>query len=276
MNFAAVFEANLSLIERAIARVCRKTRLVGADAEDFASAARLFLIDDDYAVLRRHDEGSSLEAYLAVVLHRFLIDERNRERGRWRPSAEAQRMGVAGVLLEKLLRRDRRSMEEAFPLVRSADQTLTTAQIEAMASRLPDRVPRLRPVPLGDELHDTLASRDDAAGRVIDSERRQMTERAGAIVRAAIEGMPGDDRMLMKLRFGSAMSISDIARMLRVPQRPLYRRIETLLGQLRATLARAGIDASAAAELGEDLDFGIRDGKTEMERLSLRDGAGGG
>ena len=276
MHPEEVFVANLSLLERVIARVCRKTRLFGPDAEDFASAAKLFIIEDDYAVLRAHDRSSSLEVYLAVVLHRFLINERSRAFGRWRASAEAKRMGIAGVLLEKLLRRDRRPIGEALPIVRAADATLTDERIATMAERLPEREVRPRPVALEEEMSEVLAARDDAEARVLESDRRRIAARAGAAIRESLEGMAADDRMHVKWRYGSSMQISDNARMLGVPQRPLYRRIEALLGQLRAALAAAGVDAAAATDLGDELDFGIADGKTGAERLSLPNEGDGG
>ena len=37
--------------------------------------------------------------------------------------------------------------------------------------------------------------------------------------------------MLIRFRFGSSMSIADISRILRLPQRPLYRRLEALLAR---------------------------------------------
>lgn len=93
---------NLPLIERVIAHVSRTGRLFGADGEDFASVARLALIQNDYAVLSRYDGRAPLGAYLAVVLHRLMGEER-------RPSAETKRMGSAGMGLEKLLRREHAS-----------------------------------------------------------------------------------------------------------------------------------------------------------------------
>jgi hypothetical protein len=52
--------------------------------------------------------------------------------------------------------------------------------------------------------------------------------------------------------------------MMRLPQRPLYRRLEHALARLRGALEHAGIDARAmpdllAGALGEDSDFGLRD-----------------
>ncbi|HXA16926.1 MAG TPA: hypothetical protein VN380_08045 [Thermoanaerobaculia bacterium] len=60
------------------------------------------------------------------------------------------------------------------------------------------------------------------------------------------------------------MKIADISRMLRLPQRPLYRRIEALLERFRASLAAAGVDGSTAADLlqkssVDTLDFGFEE-----------------
>src|SRR5262249_19772521 len=112
-----LFEENLPLIERVIAYVSRKNGLVGADAEDFASISRLALMENNFAILAHYDGRAPLGAYLSVVVQRLLFEQRNRQFGRWRPSAEAKRMGDAGVLLDKLLVRDRRSLREAIPIV---------------------------------------------------------------------------------------------------------------------------------------------------------------
>jgi hypothetical protein len=58
------------------------------------------------------------------------------------------------------------------------------------------------------------------------------------------------------------MKIADISRMLRLSQRPLYRRLEALLERFRASLPTAGVDGSAAADLLQKtsvdrLDFGF-------------------
>ena len=60
MNWETFFLDNLSLIERVIAFVCRKYGLSGADAEDFASASKLKIIEDGYAVLRKFEQKCSL------------------------------------------------------------------------------------------------------------------------------------------------------------------------------------------------------------------------
>jgi hypothetical protein len=81
MNPAKLFEANLTLIERVIGVVCRRSRIFGADAEDFASTTRLALIENDYAILRKYEGRSSLATFLGVVVQRLFSI-----RGRKRPA----------------------------------------------------------------------------------------------------------------------------------------------------------------------------------------------
>src|SRR5688500_874704 len=102
MSSRFLFEENLDAIERAIARVCGEARLTGANAEDFASSARLALLSDDCAILRKFEGRSSLPTYLTIVVRRLFYDARRAE-GRWYPSAEAQRRGPAAVQLERLI-----------------------------------------------------------------------------------------------------------------------------------------------------------------------------
>jgi RNA polymerase sigma factor for flagellar operon FliA len=269
MHPREVFETNLSVIERVIERVCRAARLDSADAEDFASCARLHLIENDYDVLRRYDGSAALATYLTVVVQRLLINVRNHELGRWRPSIEAQRMGAAGVLLERLVGRDRRPLAEVVPIVLAADRTLTAQDVASMAERLPERSQRPRPVDLGEVVERTVPSTEDAAMRIDEAERRYLAQRTETALRGALAAMSVEDRMILKMRFGSSMAISDIARILRLPQRPLYRRIESLLARLRAALAREGIGSREADELiganDSSLDAGIADAGVDVE-----------
>jgi len=95
----------------------------------------------------------------------------------------------------------------------------------------------------------------------VDGELRAAGRRAGALLRDAMAAWPPDDRLLVRLRFESSLSIADIARLMNVPQRPLYRRLESLLARLREILLSSGIDPAIADNLitaGQriDIDFG--------------------
>ena len=260
MDPRALLEANLSVIDDIVAVVCRRARYFGAEAEDFASGVRLALIDDDYAVLRRHQGRSSLATYLTIVIERLLEDDRNRRFGRWRPSAEAVRLGKAAVAIETLILRDRRPLEEVVPLVRNIDPALSRADIEQLVAKLPER--RARPVATELEAapETALIASVAADARAIANEVRPLANRANRVIRDALDALPVEDRALLQFRYVESMSIADISRMLRLPQRPLYRRIESLLGLLRRSLATEGIEGSAATDLLagsalEEMDF---------------------
>jgi RNA polymerase sigma factor (sigma-70 family) len=257
---ADLFRANLALIDRTIDRVCRRSRLFGPDAEDFASEVRLALMSDDYAVLRKWEQRSSLATFLTVVVQRMLADVRVKAYGRWHPSAEAQRLGEAALVLERMIRRDRRTVEEAVPLVRSIDPSLTRADVETLARRLPERSERPRAVDVDDTAEVALVSTDGADERAIGDERARLSARTSRIMRDTLADLTAEDRTILRFHYGSSMTLADIARSLRLPQRPLYRRIERLHNVLREALAGAGIDAPLIGELigaaDAEMDFG--------------------
>lgn len=262
MSPEELFRTNLALVDRVISGVCRRAGLRDADAEDFASTAKLALMENDYAILARYEGRSALGTFLTIVVERLLSRERARMWGRWHPSAEAVRLGEAAVLLEKLLVRDGRSLDEAIPIVRALDPSLDRRRMRELAESLPERTLRPRLVPLP-KTEDAFAASDQADTNARQAEARRITERAARIVRETLAGLDTHDRMLVRFRFGAELSIADTARLLGVPQRPLYRRIEALLGQLREALVREGIDASLVADVisasaSEDVDFGLR------------------
>ncbi len=274
MDARNLFTANLGLIDRIIAIVCRRAGLFGADAEDFASETKLALIDDDYAVLRKYEGRASLETFLTVVIRRLFADSRTRAKGRWHASSEAQRLGSTAVLAETLVLRDGRTLEEALVHIRAVDPGVTRQSLEAMLKRLPERTRRPRAVHLEGIAH-AVAGGEAADARALENDRNRISARAGTALRDLLAELPAEDRVLLRMRFGSEMSIADIARILQLPQRPLYRRIESLLARLRDALMDAGIDRKTAAELvgggDTEMDFGLMNGKTPPPSQSITD-----
>ena len=255
-----LFEANLAAIDRAIARVCREARLEGANAEDFASSVRLALLADDCAILRKFEGRSSMPTYLTIVVRRLFYDERRAE-GRWYGSAEAQRRGPAAVLFERLTMNERRSFRDAAELVQREHPEVSTGELEELAASLPQRTPRPLVVPVEDDDAERFVGSGSAEDLVdaIDVQRRSM--QANDAVRVAMATMTAEDRVVLRLRFTANASIAQIARALKLEQRPLYRRIESLLARLRHALEAAGFDAASVDDLigvpDETLDFGL-------------------
>jgi RNA polymerase sigma factor (sigma-70 family) len=266
MDPSVLFRSSLALIDSAAAAVCRRAGLHGADAEDFASNFKLTLMADDYASLRGYEGRSSLGTYLTVIAHRLLVDEW-RAAGRWHASSAALQMNEAGVLLERALRYERRSVDEVLPLLQSLDPSLTREAVVAMEAKLPLRPPRPRIVEL--EPHaETLAGGERADVLVVASEAQRLAQRAGEAVRRILAELNVEDRSILRLRFAAGLTIADVSRSLRIPQRPLYRRIERLLLRIRRELEGAGFDASAAAELiGGVAEFDFALGTCENEAV---------
>ncbi|MDP9193622.1 MAG: hypothetical protein M3P06_18155 [Acidobacteriota bacterium] len=271
-----LLEANLEVIDGIVASACRRARRYGPDAEDFGASVHLALVENDYAILRRYQGRSALSTYLTVVIERLLEDDRNRTMGRWRPSAEAMRLGPAALLLESLVRRDRRPLDEALPLVQTVDGTLTRENIETMLRQIPERASRPQVTQLDDLAAASISTSEATDARAMANETRPLSERTNAIVRDLLAALPSEDRALLQFRFAESMKISDISRMLRLPQRPLYRRIEGLLERFRSSLAAAGIDASAVTDLLQKtsvdlLDFELEE-KTDARQSNQEDG----
>lgn len=260
MKSRRLFEANLDVIERAITRVCRDARLERSQAEDFASSARLALLADDCAILRKYEERSSLATYLTIVVRRLLVDVRRAE-GRWYASAEAQRRGPAAVQFERLTVRDRRSFSDAAEIVRREHPEVTAAELEAIAASLSQRVPPPVLLQVADGDEERFPSRNTADDLVDALDVARRSKQANDAVQRAMAAMTAQDRVILRLRFSGNASIVSIARSLDLEQRPLYRRIEALLALLRRALEAAGVDAASAGDLigapDENLNFGL-------------------
>jgi RNA polymerase sigma factor (sigma-70 family) len=266
MNPQTLFESSLDTIERTIALVSRRGRLRGADAEDFASSVKVALLEDDCAILRKHSGIASLGAYLAVVIDRMLRDGRAQTMGRFYASAEATRLGPAAVMLELLVRRDHRPFEAALPILRTSFPEVTCQDAERMLHRLPERTPRPQFIDV-DDVDLALAAPSGADQHTIELEQQRLSRQTARILRDTLASFSLEDRTMLRLHYGMSQSIADVSRMMRLPQRPLYRRLEHALARLRGALEKAGIDARAMPDLlggalGEDFDFGLREHDT--------------
>lgn len=248
--------------------------MFGADADDFASAAKLALIENDYAILRLFAGRSSLSTFLTVIIQRFLIDERTKRTGRWHASREAERFGEAGIVLERIIRGERRTIDEALPVLRAIDPTLTRERVVEIAERLPVRPVRVQTVELA-PAEEHLAACSRADDRAVAADHDRLSDQVARVVRETLDAMPLEDRMIVRFHFGESMTIAEISGLLRLPQRPLYRRRESLLQRFRAALAGAGIEARDVADLIGDvtreLDFGLQNGKSDAGRQTNHD-----
>jgi RNA polymerase sigma factor for flagellar operon FliA len=65
--------------------------------------------------------------------------------------------------------------------------------------------------------------------------------------------LSAEDRVILRMRFWEGASVADIGRALNLAQKPLYRRLERALGELRRYLESTGMSQTDARELLQEL-----------------------
>jgi RNA polymerase sigma factor (sigma-70 family) len=240
-NGEAFFLSKLDVIEKVISFVCARHHLSSVDADDFRSHVMLKLIEDNYRVLRKFQGRSSLRTFLTIVINRLFLDHRNNQWGKWRPSAEAKRLGPIAVLLEQLMGRDGHTFEEACELLETNHRVTTSrSELEAMAARLPVRMRRR--FESEDALDQVAADQPGPDEIAAERERNLAAARAAAALEKALAKLAPRDRLILRLRYQDGVTVADIARLLECDQKGLFRYIDRLLKRLRRALKRNGID----------------------------------
>jgi len=253
-EFEALLTQNLEWVRRAAAKLCRRNRVTAPDEiEDFVGWVCLRLVEDDYSVLRKFRRESAITTYLTVVIAMLFRDYRVKQWGRWRPSAAAKRMGSLAVQLETLVYRDGYRVDQAGEILRSEGHAVQDAELVEMLRTLPPHAPP-RPMPVGEESLETFAGPSAADQDVLAEETAGERRTAEDALRAALEGLSEEDRTIVRLRIWEGMSVADIARVLHLPQKPLYRRLERIFAELRRQLERAGVDAEQVRRIFDELD----------------------
>ena len=262
-SYEELFLANLGLVDDVVRFVARRHRLTPTDADEFASLARLKLIENDYGVLRAFKGGSTLRTYLATVLNHLFLDDRTARWGRWRPSAAAKRLGPTALLLERLTTRDGLSEDAAIETARTNHGvTETVVALRALLAQLPERVPRR---PSGDEAEDLPDPSPGADAEVLASERSVSGDRIGEALERALTTLETRERLVLRLRFQDALPVNQIAAIVDEDPKRLYRTIDKLVLRLREAMTGDGISAGEVLDL---LDHeGLReDGRAETAR----------
>lgn len=248
------YSANRLLVEQAISHVCRRHRLSGPEGEDFASTTRLALIENDHARIRAFSGRSSLQTYLVVVITRLFQDWRNSQWGKWRPSAEAKRLGPLAIKLETMTVRDKMSFEEAVETLRiNHGVSEDRAALESLYVRFPVRTGRSF---TNDEVLDTIGAPNSGADAPLNqAEASASAGAASAALTRALSALPPQDRIIIRMRFDDGFSVAEISKALKLEQKPLYRRVEKLLFELRRTLEGSGVSAEMIRDVIADRGF---------------------
>jgi RNA polymerase sigma factor (sigma-70 family) len=241
-----VFLENLKYIEAVIARCSRC--FSPQDADDFGSHVKLKLCEDNYGVIRKFGGkgGAKLKTFLTTTIVHALYDYRDHIWGKHHASAEAKRLGPVAVLLERLMVRDRYTFEEACEILRTNEKVqMSVAELSDIRTKLPNRVPK-QVVGEG-SLEDESAPDLGPEQQVLEKEKELIRRRVYMGLKRALDTLPTNDHLLIKLWL--KFSIAEIARIRNVDQKPLYRRMEKILGALRDALKHQGVHREDIKEL---------------------------
>jgi hypothetical protein len=198
--------------------------------------------------------------------------------GKWRPSAEAKRLGDKGVTVERLLTREGFTYAETMSILTGGCNPFTIAEIDAIYVRLPVRQPR--PVLVSGVENTDNGPFIEVENELFSSERGQAARRAAATVDTIMATMDPEDQMILRMRFWAGRKVPDIGRALGLDGKRLYKRIDKLLSQLRLALEQEGIAASDICELLNHSDhelsfaFSVSEGKAEPRHSKPVEGLG--
>lgn len=253
----ALLEAHLDLIQSNLRHLSWRSGLPRSEAEELRAWALFKLIDDDYRILGSWKGRSSFPTFLSVVLTNLLRDYRVHLWGKWRPSAASRRGGPTGVLLERLLLRDRLSCAEASERLRAEHGiALSQDEVARLAAAFPGRRERRR---ADEEELLRIPVDGQVESRIVEWERRRAARRLRELLVPLLQALSPEERRLLKLSFFDGLSMSAIAPILGRPQRELYSVRERCLTKIHRRLAEAGLDADQVGGLigGLPADLGL-------------------
>lgn len=253
MSPEELYLQNLAAIERIAAFVARRNHLGPDETAEFTQEVRVRLLEDDYAVIRKFEGRSAFTTYLTTVITHLFHQYRVEMWGKWRPSAEAKRLGDKAITLERLITRDGFTLDEAVKVLTTpGGSQYTIAELEAIYLRLPSRSPRPMVVS-GDIAPDAISVDPDAYDQVELAERAGSARMAATTIDGVLQSMEPQDRLLLQMRFWHALKVPDIARRLHLDQKKLYKRLDRLFGTMRSALEGVGLGKE---ELGRLLSRG--------------------
>jgi len=242
-----LYLGHLKLIDKIAAHAARRHHFSREETEDFVSTVRLKLLEEDYRIIRKFKGDSVFRTYLTIVIQRQMLDYQNHLWGKWRPSAEAKRLGPAAVRLEMLMVREGLTFDEACEcLLTNEHIELSREQLHDIASRLPHRNPP-RKMRGEDELPDRATEEESPYERVQVRETLKRRLTILDLMCQALASLTPEDRLIAKMR--GEFQVSQIAKSLDLEQKPLYPRIEKILKTLRSQLEKEGIRKEEIAEI---------------------------
>ena len=246
MAIQNLYSEHSDTIESVLAYTRRAHRLSADDGDEFSSWARLRLLEDDCAILEKFRGLSTFKTFLVTVIQRLFLDWRIKEWGKWRPTADARRLGPVAVELERLVLRDHIEFEQAAETLISRGTAVSRDECDRVWGELPRRPSRQR---AGEHALDAVPSSTTVRDSVAVEEQIASADKARTALAGALPALTAQEQLIIRLRFQDGVTVARIAQLIGEEQKPLYRRIEQILGRLRTTLTNAGVTADEVRDL---------------------------
>lgn len=264
----ALFLKLIPEIEKAVRTVAARQGLNWQERQELYSSTMLKIIQKDFAVLRAYQERCRWSTYFTTVVQRVQLDRQTRRQGRWRPSAEARRLGLTAIELDRGINRDGLIVEDIVErlIERGARQSRST--LRRWATQIPRR-PTRRFVPLDRIPASKQGSQTTAGGTSTDDLRRALNE--------AFRELSDHERRLLRLRFIRGWTVRRIAKSLGIEPRPLYGEFQAVFRRIRQRLEQSGWQWRdiRAARLHATFELDGLAGPRKKTRTTDRPGASG-
>lgn len=241
-----LYSEHADTIESVLAYIRRAHRLSADDGDEFSSWARLRLLEDDSAILRKFQGLSSVKTFLVTVLQRLFLDWRIKEWGKWRPTADARRLGPVAIELERLVLRDHLEFDQAVETLLAKGTAESREECDRVWSELPRRPGRHR---TGEQALESIPSPATPRDPIAVEEQRAAAGRTRLALADAIPALTPQEQLIIRLRFQDGFTVARIAQLIGEEQKPLYRRIEQILARLRVSLSAAGVTPDEVRDL---------------------------
>jgi RNA polymerase sigma factor (sigma-70 family) len=243
-------------IVKVIQSVCRKKVNQPQEIEECVSYILEQLVNNDYAILRsfKDDGRAKLQTYLYTVFNRLLIDKLRKEEGYFRPSVHAKRLNIFAERLERLLFQKKHTVEESYQILKNDPEFTWTYDY---TSKLANELWRQdKPVV---ETHENIDERASSQSKLDFNDNPEKVLQNKELINKrviiedslenACQGFSHEDSLILKLRFTSQKSVSEISRILGQSRKVVERKIRVLLNHLRDNLLSKGMTKEEVSEI---------------------------
>ena len=211
------------------------------------------LRQNNYRVLKEFKGNAQLTTYLTAIISRQAVDLIRKKLGRGREKERAKELGDTGLILYQRVIKDGYSPQEVFDQLRNkAGGPGSLEELEAMLRKIKGRNP-------GGDCNDSSVvkngtsiageeyvipdTQNDPQAIFMEKQRNREIDEA---IQGIIAQLSGEERMLLHMRFPfpgdeKPKSVEQIAAVLGITSKAVYKRIARLIKKCRAQLHRQGV-----------------------------------